>query len=104
MIPGMDVRHVPARDAGSAKRLSVAFMLRPQFTLLPFAAFIDALRLAADEGDRSRPIRCEWTVVARTLEPITASCGVQIAPTQVYGDPRRFDLIVVVGGLLHADT
>ena len=36
--------------------LSVGFVLMPGFTLLPFSAFVDALRLAADEGDKSRQI------------------------------------------------
>jgi transcriptional regulator GlxA family with amidase domain len=85
-------------------RLSVAFVLRPSFTLLPFSAMIDTLRLAADDGDRSRPIRCTWTVVGRNTEPVTASCGVEIVASETYGDVRRFDLIVVVGGLLQADT
>ncbi|WP_444678706.1 hypothetical protein [Halomonas sp. E19] len=30
--------------------LSVGFVLLHRFTLLPFAAFVDCLRLAADEG------------------------------------------------------
>ena len=33
--------------------VSVAFLLSPDFTLLPFAGFIDAMRHAADEADRS---------------------------------------------------
>ncbi|MGG2478909.1 GlxA family transcriptional regulator, partial [Rhizobium sp. BR5] len=44
------------------KRLSVAFLLADRFTLSAFANFVDVLRLAADEADRSRPILCEWSV------------------------------------------
>jgi len=40
----------------STPRLRVGFVLTPRFTLTAFAGFIDALRLAADEGDRSRQI------------------------------------------------
>jgi transcriptional regulator GlxA family with amidase domain len=86
--------------AKSSKALRVGFILTPDFTLLPFAAFIDALRLAADEGDGSRPIHCQWSVIAPTLAPIRASCGVEIRPTQVFCNPNEFDYIVVVSGLL----
>jgi len=68
--------------------------------MLPFAAFIDAIRLAADEGDRSRQIACRWTVMGERTQPITASCGVAIMPWEPYRDPGDFDYVVVVGGLL----
>src|SRR5262252_2494869 len=84
--------HTPALDIG--------FVLAPNFTMLPFAAFIDAIRLAADEGDRSRQIACRWTVMGEGAQPITASCGVAITPWEPYRDPADFDYVVVVGGLL----
>lgn len=80
--------------------LSVGFVLMPSFTLLPFSAFIDALRLAADEGDQSQQIHCQWTVMGPSLAPISSSAGVQITPWETYRDPAQFDYIVVVGGLL----
>ncbi|MDG0969054.1 MAG: GlxA family transcriptional regulator [Porticoccaceae bacterium] len=84
----------------STTHLSVGFVLMPQFTLLPFSAFIDALRLAADEGDKSRQINCQWTLMAPNLNPITASAGVTVKPWETYRNPTDFDYIVVVGGLL----
>lgn len=83
--------------------LTVGFLLRPGFTLVAFSALLDVLRLAADEGDGSRPVRCRWTVLGRTLDPIQASCGVRVLPEEHYGDPRRFDVLVVVGGVLRLD-
>ena len=80
--------------------LSVGFVLMPSFTLLPFSAFIDALRLAADEGDHSEQIHCRWTVMGPDLRKITSSSGVAIEPWETYRDPAEFDYIVVVGGLL----
>ena len=82
-------------------RLSVGFVLLQNFTLTPFATFIDVLRLAADEADLSRPIRCSWAVIGHQGRPIRSSCGVDISPSEPFGDPKRFDYIVVVGGLLH---
>ena len=72
----------------------------PSFPLLPFSAFVDALRLAADEGDQSRQINCQWALMGHTLEAITSSSGVAVQPWETYRDPADFDYVVVVGGLL----
>jgi transcriptional regulator GlxA family with amidase domain len=84
----------------SKARLSVGFILAKHFTLCAFASFVDVLRLAADEGDRSRPILCEWTVLSANMNPVTSSCGIDVQPKERLGDPSRFDYIVVVGGLI----
>jgi transcriptional regulator GlxA family with amidase domain len=83
-------------------RLTVGFVLAPSFTMLAFAAFIDTLRLAADDGDRSRPIHCAWEVLSHDMRPVRASCGVEVTPTAGLEDPAKYDYIVVVGGLLGA--
>jgi len=82
--------------------LKIAFVLARQFTLSAFANFVDVLRLAADESDRSRPIRCSWRVVSATMTPVVSSCGVPVQPDERLGDPREFDYVVVVGGLIPA--
>lgn len=81
-------------------RLNVGFILARRFTLCAFANFVDVLRLAADEGDRSRPILCGWEVLSATMDPIASSCGVLVQPEERLGDPTRFDYLVVVGGLV----
>lgn len=82
--------------------LSVGFILADNFTLSAFSLFVDPLRLAADEGDLSRPIMCRWSIMASHDTPVRASCGVTMARTSPLADPRQFDYIAVVGGLLHA--
>jgi transcriptional regulator GlxA family with amidase domain len=96
--PATSVRAQKPRAAGP--RLSVGFILARRFTLCAFANFVDVLRLAADEGDRSRPILCAWSVLSDTMDPVPSSCGVTVQPNERLGDPARFDYIVVVGGLL----
>ncbi len=86
----------------SAKPLSIGFVLLPDFTLTPFSAIVDMLRLAADDGDGSRPRRARWRILGHA--PVRSSAGPFIAPDEVYGDPARFDAIVICGGLLNADT
>jgi len=79
-------------------KLRVGFVLVPRFTLTAFAGFIDTLRLAADDDDRSRQLACEWSLLGSS---VTASCGTVIEPWDELKNPKRFDYIVVVGGLLH---
>ena len=88
------------RDGGRRPRLRVGFVLARRFTLCAFANFVDVLRLAADEGDRSRPILCRWNILSDTMSPVTSSCGVTVQPDARMSDPRAFDYVVVVGGLI----
>lgn len=87
-------------QASRPRPLRIGFILTPRFTLLPFAALVDALRLAADDGDQSRQINCSWSVIAPTLDPIPASCGIRVSPTEIFCDPELFDYIIVISGLL----
>jgi transcriptional regulator GlxA family with amidase domain len=80
--------------------IRVGFVLSPRFTLLPFASFIDSLRHAADEADFGRQIYCRWKVVAPSLLPVRASCGVEVTPHELFPDPGQFDYLVIVGGQL----
>lgn len=90
-----------AKTATSPPRLRVGFVLLPRFTLTAFSGFVDALRLAADEGDRSRQLKCQWSILGSSSAPIESSCGVSVQPDAQLGDPGDFDYLVVVGGLLH---
>lgn len=93
----------PNSHADDAPRLRVGFLLTPRFTLCAFANFVDMLRLAADEGDRSRQIRCRWRVVSAGMNPVPSSSGIAVQPDERLGDPSRFDYIAVIGGLIDAN-
>jgi len=94
------------RTAGSERQLRpplrVGVVLAHHFTLSAFAVFIDHLRLAADEGDRSRPLHVQWSIMSSRPESVPASCGVLIEPTSALLAPEQLDYVVVIGGLLHA--
>jgi transcriptional regulator GlxA family with amidase domain len=83
------------------RRLRIGFALVPRFTLIAFAGFVDALRLAADESDLSRQIHCEWTILGARGAFIESSCGVAVQTTSEMERAEQFDYIVVVGGLMH---
>lgn len=78
------------------QKLRVAIMLLDKFTLNAFSGFVDALRLAADIGGRSRQIECGWVLVGQG--PIRASCGLRVVPDQDSFDPSQFDYVAVAGG------
>lgn len=85
----------------STRLLSVGFVLVPDFTMLALAGFLDTLRLAADEGDRSRPIDCGWTLMTEDGGPVRASNGVLVEPDGALAPPESFDYVAVIGGTLH---
>lgn len=94
---------MPTAVNETAQALRVGFILSRQFTLSAFSLFVDTLRLASDELDRSRRVRCDWEVISSSRHLVTSSCGVSLAPTSSLGDPKRFDYLVVVGGLLNVE-
>ncbi len=79
--------------------LRLAVLLLPQFTLSAFSLFLDPIRLAADERDGSRQIRCSWRVMTLNGLPVRSSCGVEIYPTASGFGYADIDWLVVVGGL-----
>ncbi|MCS0493758.1 GlxA family transcriptional regulator [Ancylobacter sp. MQZ15Z-1] len=78
--------------------LRVGFVLLDQFTLAAFGGLIDALRLAADHGGRSRQIHASWKVMSLDSTPRRASCGVVISDSSPLLDPAQFDYVAVCGG------
>ncbi|WP_374818853.1 GlxA family transcriptional regulator [Brucella grignonensis] len=82
--------------------LRVGFLLTHNFTFTALAGFLDVLRLSADDGDASRPIKCQWHIMSMTGEPIRSSCGTSVNPSCGFVDPEKLDHVVVVGGLLHS--
>jgi len=53
--------------------LRVGIVLAERFTLSASAMFVDRLRVAADEGDRSRPMRAQWSITPARHGAISAS-------------------------------
>src|SRR5699024_8200363 len=66
----------------------------------PFSAFVDCLRLAADDGDASRPIHCRWSLMAHDGRPVRSSCGAEVGPCTPFQPPENFDYLVICGGIL----
>lgn len=86
----------PAPDP--SPRLRIGLILLDEFTLAAFSGLIDALRLAADHGGRSRQVHAAWTVMSVGGTPRRASCGIQMVPNADLQPPDSFDYIAVCGG------
>lgn len=63
-----------------------------------FAGMVDALRLAADAGGRSRQIYASWAIMTENAEKCRSSCGASITDTSPFQDPLEFDYVTVCGG------
>lgn len=100
MLQVLDTKKM-LRVAAQRPALRVGIILADRFTLSAFATFVDHLRLAADEGDRSRPVRVQWSIMSARQRPVIASCGVTVQPTSSLLPPETLDYVVVVGGILH---
>ncbi|MBN8941022.1 MAG: GlxA family transcriptional regulator [Rhizobiales bacterium] len=88
-----------AAPAGAARPLlRIGFIVLDQFTLAAFSGLIDALRLAADHGGRSRQVHVAWSVMSVGGGPRNSSCGVSLTPNADLIDPGEFDYLAVCGG------
>src|SRR5437879_10075574 len=96
MLHSSTMRKVSAVERGARPPLRVGVILAHHFTLSAFAVFIDHLRLAADEGDRSRPLHVQWSIMASRPESVPASCGVLLEPTSALLSPELLDYLVVI--------
>ena len=90
----------PPPPEGLNPDLSVGIILAPNFSILPFAGFIDCLRHASDIIDHSRQIYCNWAIIAQAIEPIRASCGLEVLPQTILPEVDQFDYLVIAGGIL----
>lgn len=93
----------PISGNSKPKVLTVGFLLAPNFTLSAFSNFIDAIRIAADDGDLSRQIHFAWDVISHDNQPIKSSCNIKVVPTRTIYEKKHYDYLAVVGGLLHAN-
>ncbi|GAB1580905.1 GlxA family transcriptional regulator [Phyllobacterium phragmitis] len=88
-------------ETGTAKRrLSVGIIVLPGFTLSALSLFLDPFRLAADDRDKSRQIRCAWKICTLSGDPVLSSSGVAVEPTAPLGALDECDYVAVVGGVL----
>ncbi|ENV36802.1 hypothetical protein F959_02353 [Acinetobacter venetianus RAG-1 = CIP 110063] len=74
-------------------------VLLPEFTLLPYAAFIDKLRFSADEADYSQQNYIVWETRSITTEEVFSSAQSQHhASLLTENDIQESDFIVFFGG------
>jgi len=96
----LDAESPPASSPPSQAELRIGIVLWPTFPLLSLAGLSDALRHAADMGDRSRQVRCSWRVLGIEGESVRASSGIDVPVQQPFSSRVDFDYLAVIGGLL----
>lgn len=100
LVDRLDVAKPRSAPKASGIELRIGIYLWPRFPLLSLAGLCDALRHAADLGDQSRQVRCSWTVLSADGQPVTSSCGVEVAAQDAAQSDADFDYVAVIGGLL----
>jgi transcriptional regulator GlxA family with amidase domain len=90
----------PRRASPRQAELRIGIVLWPGFPLLSLAGLSDALRHAADLGDRSRQVRCTWRVIGQKGESVRASSGIDVPVQEAFSSNFDFDYLAVIGGLL----
>lgn len=92
----------PLESTNPVKSPDVRFLLLPlpEFSMLPFAGFLDKLRFSADEEDYSNQQYCRWQIIAPTPCHQQSSNGVsiEINCTIEELELNDFDYLVVFGG------
>lgn len=78
------------------QKFNVGIIVLDNFTLHAFSSFVEALRLAADVGGRSRQVECGWSILGQGT--VRASCGVTVVPEPLPDNPDCFDYLAVAGG------
>lgn len=100
----LDAGSQPSASLSGQAELRIGIVLWPTFPLLSLAGLTDALRHAADLGDRSRQLRCTWRVLGIDRESVRASSGIEVPVQEVFSPTFDFDYLAVIGGLLsHID-
>jgi transcriptional regulator GlxA family with amidase domain len=80
--------------------LTVGILLWPYFPLMSLSGLVESLRHAGDHGDASQNRYTQWDILGAPGKSILSSCGIPINATAAYNDPRNYDYIFVIGGLL----
>lgn len=75
------------------QRLRFGIILLPPFTLSALSLFLDCLRLAADEKDQSRQIRCSWEITTLSGSSVQSSTGMFVEPTAELGSVLESDYV-----------
>jgi len=90
----------PATEA-TCHHPDVSFLMLPlpEFTILPFAGFLDKLRFSADEADFSQQRYCRWRVLGLKPGLVTSSSGVAVEVQVTTEDVvlSDYDYLVVFG-------
>lgn len=88
-----------AIDVPDRPDLRIALLLAPEFSALPLAGFLDTLRHAADEADRSRPLYCAWTILSHDVAAIRSSASVSMLPHAVMDlESIDYDYVLIHAG------
>lgn len=78
--------------------IRVGIILLEGFALLSLSGLCETLRMAGEAVDREQPVRCSWSIMTSTNQPVCSSSGFTVAPWECWDSHTGFDYIAVIGG------
>ena len=82
-------------NQAAAAPFRVAFVLMPRFSMLPFSAGLEPLRMANRQSERAL---YSWQILSLDGAPTAASNGILVNADSAIGDADPADLYLVCGG------
>ena len=86
----------PKSDHGAIPPTRYGFLIMPGFSMIAFAAAIDALRLA---NRVSGETLYTWETLSVDGKPVMASNGIEVSPNRSSKQPARYAALFVCGGI-----
>ena len=87
-------------DIAQHPEIRFAITMTRSFPILALSGFVDTLRHAADDDNRSQQCYCAWDICGQDRMPVTSSAGIAVTPECSFEDLPETDYLVVIGGLM----
>jgi len=87
-------------DTSQKPAVHFAITMTPSFPILALSGFVDTLRHAADDDNRSRQRFCGWNICGADRTPVTSSAGISVTPECSFMDLPETNYLIVIGGLI----
>lgn len=80
--------------------LTVGIIPWPNFPLMSLSGIVESLRHAGDHGDDSAPRYARWEIIGSPGSVTRSSCGLPVAASADYPNPKAYNHLFAIGGLL----
>ncbi|MFU2316245.1 GlxA family transcriptional regulator [Rahnella sp. PCH160] len=77
-------------------KLHIGLILWPEFPLLALSGMMDAMRYAANAGNK---VQCLLSIISTQPDtPVISNTGISVKPGRAHDSPEFFDYLAIIGG------